>query len=100
MYYVYAIFSPGHEKIYIGQSSSLVQRLDFHNRLSKSGWTIKYRPWELLYNEEVSTRGEALKREKQLKSAKGRIFVWEKVREYKEILRGRVRQPADSSLDS
>ena len=48
-----------------------------HNKLGKKGWTIKYRPWEVVYSQEFTTKAEAMKREKELKSAKGRAFIWE-----------------------
>ena len=81
MFTVYALFSPSHQKIYIGYTSDLEQRLLSHNSLGKKGWTIKYRPWKLAYTEEFETKKEAMRREKQLKSAKGREFIWEVVNE-------------------
>ncbi|MDZ7807919.1 MAG: GIY-YIG nuclease family protein [Gracilimonas sp.] len=72
MFTVYALYSPSHQKIYIGYTSDLEQRLLSHNSLGKKGWTIKYRPWKLAYTEEFDTKKEAMRREKQLKSAKGR----------------------------
>lgn len=85
MFVVYALYSPKYEKIYIGYSSDLEDRLLSHNKLGRKGWTIKYRPWELVYSEEHETKAEAMKREKELKSARGRRFIWELVeKEYGE----------------
>ena len=81
MFSVYVLYSPGYDKIYVGYTSNLEQRLLSHNKLGKKGWTIKYRPWELVFTEEYENKSEALRREKQLKSAKGREFVWNKVKE-------------------
>lgn len=36
--------------------------------------------WALVYSEEVETRSEALKRERQLKSARGRVFIRSQLR--------------------
>ena len=80
MFTVYALYSPSHDKIYVGYSSNLQERLRSHNELAKKGWTVRYRPWEVVYQEEQLTKSEALRREKQLKSAKGREFIWELVR--------------------
>ena len=80
MFTVYALYSPDHDKIYIGYTSNLELRLLSHNKLGKKGWTIKYRPWELVFTEEFETKKEALKREKELKSAKGREYVWREIR--------------------
>ncbi len=54
-----------------GQTSDLDRRLREHNDpcLGKSPYTRKQKgPWKLLYSEEHITRGEALKRERFLKS--------------------------------
>jgi putative endonuclease len=77
MFTVYALYSLSHQKIYIGYTSDMEQRLLSHNSLGKKGWTIKYRPWKLAYTEEHQTKKEAMRREKQLKSAKGREFIWD-----------------------
>jgi len=71
-HFVYVLFSTGFKKIYIGYTSNLEKRIESHNYLSKKGWTIRYRPWELLYHEKFSEKKDALLREKQLKTAKGR----------------------------
>ncbi|TSD62039.1 GIY-YIG nuclease family protein, partial [Inquilinus sp. KBS0705] len=68
-------------KIYIGYSSDVDNRLISHNQLSTKGHTIKYRPWTIAYTEDFELKSAALKREKQLKSANGRKFVWEIIRQ-------------------
>jgi putative endonuclease len=80
MYTVYALYSPGYKKIYIGFTSNLENRLRGHNEWDE-GYTSKFRPWKLAYREDHETKSEALRREKQLKSAKGREFVWQIVYE-------------------
>ncbi|GIL24208.1 MAG: hypothetical protein BroJett042_27210 [Bacteroidota bacterium] len=75
MYYVYVLSSSIRNKIYIGFTSDLETRLRSHNELGTKGWTIKFRPWTLVYHETFSTKAEAMKREKELKSAKGRSFI-------------------------
>ena len=74
-FYVYVLYSPSHDQIYIGHTSDLENRLLSHNQLATKGWTIRYRPWTLVYQETFETKSEAMKREKQLKSAKGREFI-------------------------
>ena len=76
MFTVYAIFSPDFGKIYIGYSANLPERLKAHNSNSNTGWTAKFKPWTVVYVEEMASKSDALRREKQLKSAKGREFVW------------------------
>jgi putative endonuclease len=72
MFTVYVLYSPAYNKIYIGYTSDIQNRLLSHNVLSTKGYTVKYRPWELFYFEEFQTKPSAIKREKELKSAKGR----------------------------
>ena len=76
---VYVLFSPKHQKIYIGYSSNLVERFKSHNELSTKGWTRSYRPWLVIYNEFYQTKSEALGREKNLKSGKGREWIWSRI---------------------
>jgi putative endonuclease len=75
MYYTYVLYSKEYNKIYIGFTSDLEARLHQHNHPLNRGWTSKYRPWELLYHETQNTKKEAMIREKQLKSARGRLFI-------------------------
>ena len=79
MFYVYAIYNKERNKIYIGQTADLERRLKRHNGELKSklsSFTSKNAgDWELIYSEEVDTRENAMKREKQLKTSKGRLFI-------------------------
>ena len=80
MFTVYVLYSPSYNKIYIGFTSDLENRLRSHNMFASKGWTIKFRPWEILFTENFETKTEAMKREKQLKSAKGRNYIWQVVK--------------------
>jgi putative endonuclease len=76
MFYVYAIFNRNVDKIYIGQTIDLTKRLTEHNAHLFKGYTTRFEgEWELIYTEMATTRSEALIREKQLKSFRGREFV-------------------------
>ena len=79
MYTVYALYSPGYEKIYIGYSSDFENRLISHNEKATKGWTVKFRPWKVVFTEQYQTKREALAREKQLKPSKGKAYVCEMV---------------------
>ncbi len=76
MFSVYVLFSKDYNKIYIGFTSDLEQRMRSHNELGKKGWTIKFRPWQLVYKEVYELKSDAMRREKELKTAKGRNFIW------------------------
>ncbi len=75
MFTVYVLYSKSHQKIYIGFTSNLEERLISHNVLGTKGYTLKYRPWELIYSEVYEDKASAMKREKQLKSSRGRDFI-------------------------
>jgi putative endonuclease len=72
---VYVLDSEKYDRLYIGSTSDLKQRLLSHNQLARKGWTVKYRPWKLIYSEEFTDKSAAMKREKELKSHKGRDFL-------------------------
>ncbi|HET55014.1 MAG TPA: GIY-YIG nuclease family protein [Ignavibacteria bacterium] len=73
-YFTYVIFSSKFDEIYIGHSNNAEKRVIEHNAgLSRS--TKRYIPWELVYKEEFTTRSAAMKREKELKSQKGREYI-------------------------
>ncbi|MFY0689965.1 MAG: GIY-YIG nuclease family protein [Cyclobacteriaceae bacterium] len=76
---VYVLYSAKFDKIYIGYTSNLLERFQSHNELSKKGYTVKYRPWIVCYCEWFEAKKEAIKREKQLKSARGRQFLWDHI---------------------
>jgi putative endonuclease len=76
MFIVYALYSRVYDKIYIGFTSDIKNRLMAHNHPDNKGWTKSFQPWEIAYTEEFEIKSEAMNREKQLKSSKGRIFIW------------------------
>jgi putative endonuclease len=78
VYHVYVIYNRQHQKVYIGQTVDLNKRLKEHNDITndKHVYTKRFGSgWELIYSEPFSSRTEALKREKQLESYQGRLFV-------------------------
>ena len=78
MFYVYTLYSSKFNKIYVGQTIDLEKRLNEHNS-GLSNYTKRFMPWKIIYTEKFETRTEAIKREKQLKSQKGREFVWKHI---------------------
>ncbi|MDH7476024.1 MAG: GIY-YIG nuclease family protein [Microgenomates group bacterium] len=77
MFVIYALYNKRANKIYIGQSNNIDERIKLHNKkIFKNSFTSRFKgKWETIYKEEVETRQEALKREKQLKSYQGRKFI-------------------------
>ncbi|WP_281232052.1 GIY-YIG nuclease family protein [Flavobacterium gelatinilyticum] len=72
---VYILFSEKFNKNYTGFTSNLIERFKSHNLLVAKGYTVKYRPWEVVYVEFFNSKNEAIKREKYLKTGIGREFI-------------------------
>ena len=69
-HYLYILQSLKDGKFYIGETTDVDARLKFHNSgLQRS--TCSRIPFRIVMVEEYANRGEALKREKQIKSWKG-----------------------------
>ena len=75
MFTVYILYSRQHKKSYVGYTSDLQERFKSHNELGKKGWTIKFRPWEIVHTEAFDSKTAAMEREKFFKSGQGRIQV-------------------------
>ncbi len=78
MFYVYVIQSLTHRTRYIGSTDNVQKRIMEHNG-GRCHYTSGRKPWELVYKEEYLTRGEAMKREKFLKSGLGRKWLDQKL---------------------
>ncbi|MFN8154747.1 MAG: GIY-YIG nuclease family protein [Bacteroidia bacterium] len=74
MFFVYVISSVNHKYIYVGLTQNLNVRISQHNS-GKEKTTNPYRPFVLILTEKYSTRLEARKREKQLKSGSGKEWL-------------------------
>ena len=72
---VYILFSDSFEIHYTGFTSDLISRFHSHNQFSKKGFTVRYRPWKVIHVEFFEKKPEAMKREKYLKSGKGRNWI-------------------------
>ena len=79
MFTVYVLYSRSSGKSYVGFTSNLNERLKSHNELSRKGWTVKYRPWELVFTEIYETKAAAMKREKWMKTGVGREYVQKQI---------------------
>ena len=71
MFTVYVLRSMATGGLYTGFTSDLAYRIEQHNH----GITTSTKgrgPWKLVYQEQYTTRAEAMRRERYLKSGKGR----------------------------
>ncbi len=71
MFTVYVLRSKTTGRLYTGSTSDLARRLDEHN--ADVSVSTKHRgPWELIHREDYATRADAVRRERELKTGKGR----------------------------
>ena len=75
MFTVYVLQSVNFNKIYIGFTSDIENRIIAHNHSANKGWTKSFKPWKVIYTEHFETKAKAMNREKQLKTGKGREFI-------------------------
>ena len=77
-YWVYLLQNEKTGQIYKGQTSDLESRIRRHNAHEPGSkrYTHKWEgPWRLIHSEHYSTRSEAMKRERYLKSGQGREWI-------------------------
>jgi len=70
-YKIYILFSDAFRKTYVGFSENPLERLETHNSGAVAS-TKKYRPWRIVFQEEIDGYKEARKRELYYKSGAGR----------------------------
>jgi len=74
MWFVYILYSAKIDRYYVGVTDNLAWRLERHN----AGWgkyTKRGIPWKLVHSETFTTKSDALKRERQIKNRKSRIYI-------------------------
>jgi putative endonuclease len=78
MFWVYVLQNPA-GRFYIGQTEQLEIRTQQHNQDGpvNGKYTLKNGPWKLVWSEEHSTRSEAMKRERFIKSRKSSKWIRE-----------------------
>ncbi len=73
-WFTYILYSKKIDRYYVGSTDDIKWRLERHNM----GWG-KYSkrgiPWERVYYESFSSKSLAMKREKEIKSKKSRIYI-------------------------
>ncbi|HVA94796.1 MAG TPA: GIY-YIG nuclease family protein [Candidatus Dormibacteraeota bacterium] len=74
MFSVYVLCSKTTGRLYTGSTSNLSIRIEQHN--SDATRSTKHRgPWELIHHKEYASRAQAVVRERELKTGKGRDEV-------------------------
>jgi putative endonuclease len=79
MYYLYIIQNNLNQSYYIGHTKNIEERVKRHNE-GRSKYTAQKRSWSMVYQEIFQTRGEAMKREKEIKEKKSKKYIENLVR--------------------
>ena len=74
MVIIYVIKSVLTDKLYVGMTKDLQNRLREHNA-GKSKYTASFKPWVVIYTENAGNFETARKREIYLKSTAGKNFI-------------------------
>jgi putative endonuclease len=74
MFYVYILKSLKNGRLYTGSTNNIERRLHEHN-IGQTKYTSKTGPFELVYKEVYNTKLEATRRERFLKTGKGRELL-------------------------
>ncbi len=74
-YSVYILFSKKCAKYYVGHTDNIERRLEEHNSGRGGKYTIRCKPWELVYTERYESRSLAVKRELEIKKKKSRRYI-------------------------
>ena len=76
MFWTYILQNP-QGRFYIGHTDDLAHRLASHNRTDTvwGKFTRKHGPWELVWNQEHSTRALAMAQERQIKAMKSARWI-------------------------
>ena len=81
MFYTYILFSQKDKKLYTGYTKNLKLRFEEHTNGSVE--STKYRrPLDLIYYEACKKQDDAIRREKVLKSYRGKMFLRRRLKSY------------------
>lgn len=75
IYKVYVLYSPKHNKLFTGLTTSLCDRMLSHNGDEPDDWTSGYKPWTLVHMELFIDESDAVIRESYLESDGGQDYV-------------------------
>ena len=73
-FYVYILYSSGHDQYYVGHSKDLEDRI-FRHTNSGSKSTKKANDWVIRYTEKFESRQEAMHREREIKNKKSKKYI-------------------------
>ena len=73
-YFTYILESELNGRYYVGSCEDVAARLKRHNEGATPS-TKPYRPWRVAWTQQLDSRTEALKREREIKRMKSRLYI-------------------------
>lgn len=74
MFYLYILKNDRDGSFYVGHTQNIQDRLKRHNE-NRSIYTKNRGTWLLVYLEELTSRSEAMRREKEIKKKKSKKYI-------------------------
>ncbi len=75
MAYVYILYSSSLDRYYVGSTEMFPEERLRKHLSNHSGFTGKAKDWVIVYTEKFDNKGDALKREKQIKAWKSKTAI-------------------------
>ncbi|MCB9206968.1 MAG: GIY-YIG nuclease family protein [Ignavibacteriales bacterium] len=82
-YTLYILKSLVADRFYVGHTNNLLRRIDEHNS-GQTKSTKPYKPWEVVFTIEITSKSEAYNIERFIKSKKSKIFI-------KKLIKGEIK---------
>jgi putative endonuclease len=75
LYKVYILYSPSYNKLFVGLTTGLGDRMVSHNGAGGGDWTNEFKPWTLVHMELFNDESEAMLRKTYLEGPDGMVYV-------------------------
>ncbi len=84
-YFVYILHSVKLNRYYIGQTSNITKRMEFHRKSASYKFTGKADDWEIFLSFECESKQLSLKIESHIKRMKSKVYI-ENLKRYPEMI--------------
>ena len=74
MFWTYILYSPAHDRYYIGQTNDIRSRLSYH-LTGSTAYTLQTSDWQLVFLQQKATRADAMRLERKIKQKKSHIAI-------------------------
>lgn len=75
VYYVYIMYSEKCNQYYVGHSDNVDRKLDEHNSGKGGKYTIRWKPWELVYSGTYESKSLVVNRELEIENKKSTKYI-------------------------